>query len=334
MIIGTGIEAAIIHTLDTPVFVIGHARSGTSLMTRILRKYLHINFGSESQFFIRFDRKLNQYGDLEQPKNLRHLIADISRERCFQKWHKKYGFKIDQQSVFNEITEPKYATVISTIFKQFATYQQMSRWGDKTPEYLNDLPVLLHLFPDAQFIHIVRDGRDVALSNFKAPFGSKNIYVAAEQWSRQMELIRSFQAELSDQQLIEIRYEDLMTTPQRVLLQLINFLKVDDEEGHVFQLVVDTIQEELIEHNIGKWKSAISYRDRLLYERVAAPMLKRYGYETWLDIRDYPCWPVRWYWKTHNHVKKRMRLSYWKDNGYKLKLRLRLLFSPLKRLIT
>jgi hypothetical protein len=72
-----------VHTRFSPVFVLGHSRSGTSLVCRLLLDHLGVNFGTESQFIVRYHRKLAHYGDLRDDSRLRWMIGDISRERFF-----------------------------------------------------------------------------------------------------------------------------------------------------------------------------------------------------------------------------------------------------------
>ena len=164
------------HTLHSPVFVIGHGRSGTSVTIKLLRKYIGINFGTESQFIIRCFRKIKQYGDLAEERNIKLLIDDLCKERCFYRWNKRFGFVLDREKVFTELPERSYKGVLISIFSQFAKYHQMERWGDKTPKYTVSLPILYQLFPDAQFVHIVRDGRDVFLSMVQASLTGENPY--------------------------------------------------------------------------------------------------------------------------------------------------------------
>lgn len=76
------------HSRTNPVFVVGNARSGTSIFCKMIRKYLKISFGTESQFIIRYYNTLARYGDLRKDENLLLLIYDISRERCFERWEK------------------------------------------------------------------------------------------------------------------------------------------------------------------------------------------------------------------------------------------------------
>ncbi len=309
------------HSRENPVFILGHARSGTSILVKMVRKYLKVNFGTESQFIIRYYRRLSQYGDLNDDKNLRSLINDISRERCFKRWKKRFGFDLDPEQVFDNVRERTYRGVLDSFFGQFCDYHQMVRWGDKTPEYSLHLGEMMELFPDAQFIHIVRDGRDVALSNFRTQFGAKNTFTAATEWVDKVGKIQAFVRTLPAERFIEIRYEDLMQFPEDTMNSLKNFLQIDDD-GRLREFIASNIHRDLKSSNILKWKSAMSRRQIKMYERVASGYLKDYNYETRFMNTNAVTAPEKLFWAVHNKVNKVLNVRYWHDNVYKFRLRL------------
>ena len=130
------------HTRFSPVFVLGHVRSGTSLMCRLLLDHLGVNFGTESQFIVRYHQKLQRYGDLADDGNLRRLLHDISQERFFFRTRQNFGFALDVERAARAVgPERTYSNVLRAIFGQFAETQGHVRWGDKTPRYSLHLPV-------------------------------------------------------------------------------------------------------------------------------------------------------------------------------------------------
>ena len=85
-----------------------------------------------------------------------------------------------------------YRGVLDAVFGQLADNNNTDRWGDKSPEYVQDLDVVGELFPDAKYIHLIRDGRDVALSVMSRYWGPKNIYTAATEWKQAIEAVDAF----------------------------------------------------------------------------------------------------------------------------------------------
>ena len=315
-------ELQVNHTRNTPVFIIGQPRSGTSVFARMFRKYLKVNFGPESQFFIRMNDQLERFGDLEKDENLRTLIAEIARERCFQR--NQFNFAVDTERVFRETPERTYPAVVATIFSHFAEHNGLPRWGDKTPEYIENLETLHLLFPDAQYIHIVRDGRDVALSHFKTHFGAKNSVVAALEWQLNVDRVLKFAAKLPADRFTEIRYEDLMETPEAVFRHLIGFLGIEDAGDELGRFIEENIEKEFKKQNYFKWQKAFSRRAKRDFERVAKQGLEWYRYPTVTQKKPLPMTlPEKVFWKGAHLVKKALQISYWRDNLYKSGLRWR-----------
>jgi Sulfotransferase family len=324
-------DLVVTHRRTTPVFVVGHARSGTSITAALMRKYLKINFGTESQFIVRYFNRLTRYGVLQDDRDLRLLVHDIAAERCFYRWRKRFGFTLDPERVLAELEERTYRGVLLAIFGQFAAYHRMDRWGDKTPEYNRSLSVLDELFPDAQYVHVVRDGRDAALSAFKIHFGDKNAYATALEWIESVEAVRRFAARLPPRRLLEIRYEDLLTNPSAVFAQLIAFLDIDDPHGRLLAFIDAHIDDDLRGDNMQKWKKAFTPAQQALYEAVAGDLLHHYGYELVAGGRRQLAFPARVFWSLDNQVRRMSQREYWQDNLYKARVRTRAIALPLRR---
>lgn len=320
------LDLPIVHTRSGPVFVIGAARSGTSILTWLIRRYLKISFGSESQFIIRIYRRLPEYGDLHDDAHLRRLIDDIAKERCFERWTLRFGFVLDRQRIFDRVAPgPRgYPQVLNAIFEALAHHHEMSRWGDKTPEYNHDLPVLLSLFPNAQFVHIVRDGRDVALSAFRMHFGATNTYRAATDWRLAELRVAHFAAALPPEQLLTIRYEALLTNPVQTFANLIEFLGVQ-ESNEVLSAIATDVAMQLRENNSGKWRAGLSPAQQRLYESVAGEQLRAAGYPTFHDKTPRLGKATRIYWEMDHVLRKALRQQSWADQVYRTAVRMRML---------
>ncbi len=320
------------HTQSAPVHIIGHARSGTSILADVLRRYLHISFGTESQFIVRFDKNLAQYGDLHDEGNIKRLIRDVAQERCFQRWHKFDAFVLDPTQLFRDLPERSYRGVLEAAFMQLARHSGMTRWGDKTPEYVYHLPVLYRLWPDAQYIHIVRDGRDVALSIFQQEFGAKNVYKAASDWREQMLLVRDFSQCMPPEQFLEIRYEDFLGSTGETFRKLADFLGVDINATG-FEPLTAALQQEIKADNFNKWRQGLTVPQQRLYEQIAGDVLSGYGYET-AHCEAQPMGVAQhWYWTLDDKFRHWIMPAYWRDNVYKASLRLWSLLSQCRRFV-
>ena len=315
-------SVAVQHRSHVPVHVIGHARSGTSLFATMLRKYLRIAFGTESQFIVRFYTRLPNYGDLNQAHNRDRLVRDIYRERWFVRC-RKFGFATTPEEILADVAVPTYAGILDAVFRQLAKHLNMPRWGDKTPEYVHALPTLYKLFPNARYIHVVRDGRDVALSGFDVPFGEKNVYCAAKGWCSAMSRVNQFARMLPPEQFLEVRYEDFVEHPTDVFAKLIRFLEIDDADGNLLSFVRERIGADIVRGNSEKWRQRLSPAQVRRFDAVAYAQLVRCGYESSLEREARPNVLSRALWHFDNRFRKLCRQDYWQDNLYKLRLKFR-----------
>ncbi|MBL8599774.1 MAG: sulfotransferase [Devosia sp.] len=117
------------------------------------------------------------------------------------------------------------ADVLRLFYATYAERHAKKRTGDKTPLYVTAMPTVASVLPEARFIHIVRDGRDVALSWSKTWFApSRDLAVLVAQWSA---MVREARREAPAAKYLEIRYEDLVRTPETVLRRVCAFIDLD-----------------------------------------------------------------------------------------------------------
>ncbi len=314
-------DVSIQHGNLCPVILVGHGSSGTSIFSRLLRNHLRVSFGTESQFIVHYYRRLDRYGDLADDANLRRLIHDISGERWFERCDFKFGFKFDEQAAFDAVKTRTYRGVLDAIFLQLAQYNKMApRWGDKTPGYATDLPVIGELCPDAKYIHLVRDGRDVALSVMGRFWGAQNIYTAAQEWIEAVDAIDAFLKTLPAEQKLEITYEQLLSEPMATFERVVEFLEIEPREALLKQLE-PLLLEQLNASNFDKWRTKMTPAQRQQFERFAHAQLQRHGYETEYEPSDAsPSALAKLYWRCQNKALQYTYLDYWKDNVYKARL--------------
>jgi hypothetical protein len=198
---------------------------------------------------------------------------------------------------------------LRAFYRGYAAARGKTRYGDKTPGHAADMEVLARVLPEAHFIHIIRDGRDVALSLSEVSWGPADITLAAEKWVSELRRARKRAHGLARGTYMELRYEDLVAEPEPVLRKVARFVDLPWDEamlayhrkaeermsremartlkplgGGTITAEERARQHELVsrppsQSRVGRWRTEMSPEDRAAFELVAGKMLKRLGYE-------------------------------------------------------
>lgn len=181
---------------------------------------------------------------------------------------------------------------VSAPFVAYAEREGKTRWADKTPAYIHHIDRLAAIWPDARFVVLVRDGRDVALSVMGVPFGPNNAWAAARSWAAAIRAGREAAARYPGR-VLELRYEDLVTDPARLLVTACDFLgmafyedMLSIEKADRSKVVSDqsswftSVWGGITTAGVGKWRTELSPRQVEAFEAVAGDELRLLGYET------------------------------------------------------
>jgi len=197
---------------------------------------------------------------------------------------------------------PRAAT--EAIFAMVTERAGKSRWADKTPIQVEEIPTIAGVFPGARFLHIIRDGRDVALSFMERPFGPRDVWDAGRLWDRLVRAGVRAGAELDAERYREVRYERLVASPEETLAELCRFVDLDPrpEMLRFFERGgSDLTASERENHpNVSRplttglrdWRTEMAPGDVEAFEAVAGPLLSELGYERRFPNRS-PAFAVR-----------------------------------------
>ena len=206
-----------------PVFVVGCPRSGTTLLYHMLLSAGgFVVYRAESHSF---NLLAHRFGNLKSASS-RAALADA--------WPRSKAFRIsglDESEVRDAISRCRCAgEFLQSIMKAMAVRQGVTRWADTTPDHLLYLSEIKRQIPDALFIHIIRDGRDVALSYAQQGWShplpwdkGEELSVAALYWQWSVQRGRESGSKLAGDYL-EIRFEDLVGSPQKSLPRIGAFI--------------------------------------------------------------------------------------------------------------
>jgi hypothetical protein len=268
-----------------PFFILGAPRSGTSLLSRMLDSHPAIAVPDETKIFETFLPLLPLYGDLREPRRLRRLVEDILGWR----WMRRLPGLPAADAVVERVARPDLGAVFAAVLDSWSQGQGKAHWGEKTPSNLYYWADIHAAFPHATVVHVLRDGRDVAISQIRAPFGPKTMVSAAERWNFFVAGVRALGQRLGPERYREIRYEDLLASPRETIETILTLVGEPFDPAvlrfHQRQRPVGTdpindrnIQRPLQVTNSGKWGREISPRDLEIFEAIAGPTLDACGY--------------------------------------------------------
>ena len=208
-----------------PIFVVGHPRSGTTLLRLILNAHSRIVIPPEAHIASFLRRCESKYGPLVNEASRRQIAERLVSKRRMKEW------ELDSEEMYMRIMEadpPTPAGVFEALMSLWTDKARKPRWGEKTPGTYRFLPEVNQWFPDSQVIHIVRDGRDVAVSCLNPPFADfydkGNVYEVAVRWRHALACCRRAKRTLGPERFLQIRYEDLVADPEKVTRSICDFL--------------------------------------------------------------------------------------------------------------
>jgi len=275
-----------------PVIVLGVGRSGTTLLRVMLDRNTTLAIPYES-FFV--PQLAHRHG--RRPK-LDEFLDDLGRLRTLYDWG------ITPEDIRPKLREGMTTSeAIAAIFETYAERQGKSRWGDKTPLYMQQLPLLERLFPDALWVHLVRDGRDAALSFLELPEGfsgktwaqPRTVAQFAARWRTEILAARRLGRHAGSRYL-ELSYEDLVAEPEQELRRVSEHATLPWEPGMLDHTRVSDAANMPEHRNLAQpptpglrdWRSQMSREDALSFEQVAGDVLRSFGYELLEPGDSYP----------------------------------------------
>lgn len=270
-----------------PLIILGNPRSGTSLLRAVLNSHPEIYVAPESGFahycFTLLRDKKIEYSD---------LADNIFRAKKFEYW------KISQEELNDlVINNPSnYQLLVKEIYIKQAAKEDKGNikfWGDKNNYYVKHVDELEQVYKNACFIHIIRDGRDVAcsykkLSEIEAkekyqPNLTGEIEKVAEEWSSNNSKVIEYLE--SDENHISIRYEDLVNNFEKTTNEISSFLKIENEfktelksdEPQTYFWKSD-LNKKINADNIGKYKHILTTEEIETFNSIAHSILQKFNY--------------------------------------------------------
>jgi hypothetical protein len=248
---------------QAPFFVVGAGRSGTTLLRLILTGHSRLHIPPETWFLRPLVQDFPLTEALTQPQVEGAIETMVRHER----WPDMDLAADELRRRAGALRWPRLVDLIDLVYRHLREASGKPRLGDKTPHYFAIVPQLAALYPSAKFIHLIRDGRDVAISWIDA--GWQRYYESGFEWPAAMARLRVDRAAYPGR-VLEVRYEDLVRQPAEVTPRICAFLGEAFEPAmldwrHRIDLVAARdrylhahLREPLSEDAIGVWRRRLS----------------------------------------------------------------------------
>jgi sulfotransferase family protein len=278
-------------------FVVGANRSGTTLLRMMLDAHQELTIPPETHFVPDVIQACEDGGTPEE-------VVEVMTS------HREWGdFDLDADEVLERLRalDPLTAgDALRTFYGLYAQRAGKPRWGEKTPGYATNMIEIQKALPEARFVHLIRDGRDVALSAMdraKKPLTAGQV---AKRWQRRITKARKQSRKVNH--YLEARYEDLVLDTEPTLRRITDFLELPWDPGMLeyheraaerlnemarelpatdkrpqleqdHRLKIHALTKEPPKKDrVERWREQMSEQDRVAFEQIAGELLKELGY--------------------------------------------------------
>ncbi len=271
-----------------PVFVLGCGRSGTTLLYHLLLSAGNFAvYRTESNAINLLEPR---FGDLSVTANKEKLMEAWLGSKLFER--SALEAKAVKSKVIAECRNG--GDFLRIIMSEMARQQNVERWADCTPEHLLHLERIKETIPEALIIHIIRDGRDVALSTAKLGYvrqmwwdRTPNVMVSGLYWEWMVRKGRKDGRKLGGD-YIEVRFEELISNPRATLARLSGFIGQELDYDHILKVGIGSVSEPNTSFKdssnggfnpLGRWRKGFTPEHLAMFEALVGNTLEELGYE-------------------------------------------------------
>jgi hypothetical protein len=272
---------------SSPVFVLGCPRSGTTLLYHMLLSAGGFAvYRSETHVF---DVLVPRFGNLEAPRD---------REQLMEAWLRSENFLrsglVAEEFKARVLGECRSGgDFLRLLMESIARQQDVPRWAETTPEHILYLREIHQSIPNALIIHLIRDGRDVAMSLAKQGWirsfpwdSSDGLMASGMYWSWIVKRGRELGRELGSNYL-EVRFEELNVQPRETLAAIRTFIGQALDYDLILKAGIGSVSEPNTSFGdantpfspVGRWQN-LAPQNLAILETVLGDRLRELGYAT------------------------------------------------------
>jgi hypothetical protein len=303
------------NVTNRPVFIVGCPRSGTTfLYDLLLSSGKFALYRAESDVFFRI---APAFGSLRSLRNRTKLMDSWINSDYFC----RSGLNADElrEEVLSECRNP--GDFLRIVMEGMARRQGVHRWADNTPFHVLFMADIKKTIPNALFVHMIRDGRDVAVSlnrmkwPYCFPWDLKNrLAVSGLYWKWLVSEGRGFGRKLGSDYL-EVRYESLVGRPREIIATLSEFIGDELNYEDIQKNAVGTVSKPNSSfpftgklRSIGRWKN-LSDAEGVSLATLLSPLLTDLGYEARISGAPFLAWRLKmsylpYWWLRQKKIKQ------------------------------
>jgi hypothetical protein len=275
----------------TPFFIVGSGRSGSTLLRLMLDSHSRIAIPPETWYL----SALLEAFPRDRPLREDEISAAVAMMTSHHAWPDIGLDTAELRRRVASLSAVRLRDLVEIVYRWHMEVEGKSRWGDKTPVYIEIVPALAAMFGDAKFIHLIRDGRDVAKSFQRQRWVAPGMHGYAgytREWLRAVELDRKLSRTPLNERILRVRYEDLVLHPEATLRRICTFI----DEGFEDQMLLwrgkvekaiptrqksfhSSLSRDMHPSDVGRWKREMTPREIFVAESLIGKQLSHFGYE-------------------------------------------------------
>lgn len=269
----------------SPFFIVGCGRGGTSLLRGLLNAHPSLAIPLESLFIPDYLRMAGRWP-------LEKLARFIVREPELREW----GLQVATRDLDGC---RDVAQMIFRLHQLYADSQGKPYWGQKTPRLVRHLDLLANHFPEARFIHLVRDPRAVVSSLIRSDVHRSSPVHGARRWLRDVQAGLQFE-ERCPERVMRISYEELVSGAEARVRAIMRFLGLEiapeqlrsspgsADYSKFYRNIHSNLERGMTDRFVDGWRTGLSADDVAVIEAATGPVMKRLGYEPVSDRAPAP----------------------------------------------
>jgi hypothetical protein len=271
-----------------PLFIVGSGRTGTTLLRSMLVAGERIAIPPEIQVIRTAVRRYLSLQFIGWADLSRLIVALFESHNLFPLWD--INLSPVYQTVINlSPQERSLARIIDEVLKCYAVQQfpKATMWGDQSPINTFYWPWISKTFPNAKYLHLLRDGRDTIASLIGRGLDLES---ATERWVTSISQCSALQEHVAADQFLEVRYETLVQETEQTLkliceflalaydAQMLDFWKLPTTIEHKHQEYHRNLGRPVFTDSIGKWNQRLSPAEQAYVSSRTADLLEKFGY--------------------------------------------------------